>query len=1549
MMFSQYVSAWKTSMIFVVALIVSFAVAAASSTGGRFVDMCVLQKNTVVEEYKLSTLDPMFGEILTTESNENIYVVSICRPVPKMFYDPRKLSGAIKLTPEGNTISLGRIDQSNVIVNENSIVLTYVGGDRDRDIEDTCKGLRWTTYVTFICDPLAIHDILTLIDEDPDQPEICQVWFEVITSKICDRQPHLPLVVTERDISTQKNQTEYEKYNVRESTHSYEIPSRKNGFDYETRNINKNNKSSNIANEKKPHMNYLDNKFNKSFRNENFRTIKENKTNNEEIKNGNSTRVNSKYQEKQSDSENKDNYLNKYKKSFYEKNEEEEAKSGHFKPNTPEDKMSADHIMNNKPWIKHNMLHYENKAHYPSNNFENKLAYFKINNIVPGVSSNKEYNYPGKNESISHYNDLKKYLNQNKNTEGKYENSVISESTKYDENMFGNLYPENALNNDTKYKKFRDNENIEKTSSRNTFENKTSDKEMNDFGEHKIPSDNKTKLKQDNSKKSNLNNDPRIYNKTPNTDNEIIYNTTDEQIFNTSYQRQSKDNNSIIYDNKVPGDVTKENKANQTHSQNNNPETKSSQIEDQKNEIENNPKKVNGSITESTPRTDSMTENKAKGSGDKGVDAHNINRTKHSTNNGANQTHSQNNNPESKSSQKNEIENNPKNVNGSITESTPRTDSMTGNKANGSGDKGVDANTINIANTNETNPTNKMKNDYNSTSDSDNNTTSVTVKPTKTSSPNTKDNDYTDESGEVNGSSTESPVDGSLHNITTNNKSEPNGTIANEINNVNKNLQPDQSIPVPSAQSSDSDENDEIKTTTTDSTSQSGNGFSFDKLFSNIFPNGIHISAATIIGALASLTAVTGVVGTAINRYYYKLSGTDQIPFKGTFQSIFNSIKVIIISFCCCCRRGGYDDLEAPDLTNEKTPLLQPKFNISTPQIVDETSQKSSDSSNNEDSSKQNSNNEYGSISNEKKSSVSKTKVRKLKRKSKNSDKNLSYSTPEDESLVKNVKEKLINIENNFQGKSIKEVISGKINKIFTEKVKPTISSIVEKVGKKVESTDEIKKNLDKISKDAALISKFVENEKPTKNTDDVRVDVEIESENNLEKTHLNKIETQNAAIQEEIKSTTLGESQQSPNSKPLIEDTVLQVSVPDLQQIERNEQASDLKTSTLDRVTTQELIESKQNEEDIIIKNDNPVVTDTKTKINESKLKFLGFDKEDKNVENVVTDESIASHKNIENEEDDVEVIEEIIYIDGADGDEGEEIIEEIIETTTIEDSPDTLDESLPGSGHTKVTVKTTRKISSSSLPGEVRTIEETVVTDGIPENEKKPPGFQFGVGKSGISMSVGDKKMEIGKSGLKLNRSKSKSPKNVEGDEPDKRDTKSPEKSKKSMSLPKIFKRSISQPTDDDIQEAENESASTKKLSRAGSGLLKFGKSRSKSSLVLKTDDVTIDTDSMLNFIDNERNASRTSNAGQGEFDLSVGDEDVASAVVVRKTSTTTSDGKDTPVSKETVEISPKKLGFGSASDPKPTKSAETKSSAKTKREKKDKTKLTTLTRPF
>jgi len=46
-----------------------------------------------------------------------------------------------------------------------------------------------------------------LIDEDPEQPEICQVWFEVKTSKTCNWHPNIPLAVLEKDFSTRENLT----------------------------------------------------------------------------------------------------------------------------------------------------------------------------------------------------------------------------------------------------------------------------------------------------------------------------------------------------------------------------------------------------------------------------------------------------------------------------------------------------------------------------------------------------------------------------------------------------------------------------------------------------------------------------------------------------------------------------------------------------------------------------------------------------------------------------------------------------------------------------------------------------------------------------------------------------------------------------------------------------------------------------------------------------------------------------------------------------------------------------------------------------------------------------------------------------------------------------------------------------------------------------------------------------------------------------------------------------------------------------------------------
>jgi len=206
-------------------LLVALATAIAAAPAGppaTIQSACVLQRNTAVEQFQLSTLDELFGEVLSTESNGNIYIVSICQPIHK-FYDPKMMAGAIKLTSDGLPIELGRIDQSNVVVNENDIVLSYAGGNIDKNPRDTCKGLKWNTYLTFVCYPNAFNDVLTLIDEDPNQPEICQVWFEIKTSKMCDRHPYMPLAMLEKDLSSEIKQFNNEEEIKRKIINSNEI------------------------------------------------------------------------------------------------------------------------------------------------------------------------------------------------------------------------------------------------------------------------------------------------------------------------------------------------------------------------------------------------------------------------------------------------------------------------------------------------------------------------------------------------------------------------------------------------------------------------------------------------------------------------------------------------------------------------------------------------------------------------------------------------------------------------------------------------------------------------------------------------------------------------------------------------------------------------------------------------------------------------------------------------------------------------------------------------------------------------------------------------------------------------------------------------------------------------------------------------------------------------------------------------------------------------------------------------------------------------------
>lgn len=545
----------------------------------------------------------------------------------------------------------------------------------------------------------------------------------------------------------------------------------------------------------------------------------------------------------------------------------------------------------------------------------------------------------------------------------------------------------------------------------------------------------------------------------------------------------------------------------------------------------------------------------------------------------------------------------------------------------------------------------------------------------------------------------------------------------------------------------------------------------------------------------SSFTVIFGLIGTVINRYYYKRTGTDQIPFKGTFQYIYSYVSVCISIlnshfyflfmlyfiffmfqgyitkiFCCCGR-----NLEEPEDTNEKTPLLHPK-NIVKPTVEDETLHKSekrrknSDddqqqrrkNSKDDDSNERNNENKYGSLLSERISPTYDKKHRKKKQKSTKSSTSSSDSGQENESWLYQDREKLVKAEHSLLEKLPKEeVIKIKQNANIYEQVITPIESIFEKIGKKFDSSNK-------------------------------------------------KIKEENI---ESVRNVTSLEPQ-------------------------------DVQSSIQSNVT-----KSSYSSDSASYKNDKII-----------------------NVSETVAEDD---------EDESVEVIEEIIYVD--EGEDEEEIIEEITETTTVEELPDQFDgsdfeksQSLTDSGArerpTKVTVRTSiRKISSSSSPGEVKTFEETVINDNSTKNAKKGFGIQLGIGKSGVNMSVGEKKLGIGrsgmkfgkrkeqedehepeamtiklnKSGFKLHRNKNKSSVSTEGGEVselDKQNVLSSEKNKKSKSKStfKLFKRSTSQPSVADDSIIENQPSPSesveRKVSSSSANLFTFGKSRSRSTENIK-----------------------------------------------------------------------------------------------------------------
>lgn len=631
------------------------------------------------------------------------------------------------------------------------------------------------------------------------------------------------------------------------------------------------------------------------------------------------------------------------------------------------------------------------------------------------------------------------------------------------------------------------------------------------------------------------------------------------------------------------------------------------------------------------------------------------------------------------------------------------------------------------------------------------------------------------------------------------------------------------------------------------------------------------------------------------------------------------------------------------------------------PTIVDETLrgsssddsyQRKSGKGNNDINSDQNSKNGYGSMSNENHSPTSEKKFRRKKRKSSSHNSKEELIKTVNELEEKSVKEvinekfntkiknkignlldkfgkKIVNIENEEKNKNVK-TISNIPSSVVPQLIDESLSKNGVHAHEEVEPKNTKSHYVEIDDKPSSEVDIFLENE--VKNNTE-----EIKSSNNFDNVETSSTHKDNS---HELKGELIGklvneldnihfEFNIEPN-KINGEGELVQIingkkktdenAVKDKHNIdntsnilETNALNDSTKTNSNSTISTDDIIENNAAEETL----DESLVIKNK---NRELFLDLGTEKKEKYTEEEQKeqiDESNVTGKNINcNDDGPNEIIEEIVYVDGKDGDEDEEEIIEITETTTVQESPeDKLDEfhfkncesphSDAHKGITTVTTVTKKKIrkpsSSSSLPEEVTISEETVVSSGTPEHNKNPFKFQLGIGKTGVNISVGEKQLKLGKSGvkfdqrdeqesdtnreealtikldksgLKLNHNQNKSQKNGMSEEPatnvdieksEKRDTISPEKVKKPKSNFKIFNRSMSQPL-----AVSPENDVSKKGFRGSAGLLKFGISRSKSTTVMDMDDITTtDVGVMSSFIDHERHASSQSIADLNEVE--------------------------------------------------------------------------------
>jgi len=546
-------------------------------------------------------------------------------------------------------------------------------------------------------------------------------------------------------------------------------------------------------------------------------------------------------------------------------------------------------------------------------------------------------------------------------------------------------------------------------------------------------------------------------------------------------------------------------------------------------------------------------------------------------------------------------------------------------------------------------------------------------------------------------------------------------------------------------------------------------------------------------------------------------------------------------------------------------------------------------------------------VSNEKHSPTAGKKYSKRRSKSKSARVDLSDSGPDNV-----IPSKLLKSENNLQGKSVKDVINEKMSTIMDTKIKPAIENIFGKTEKKFENADSEGKREETAETTSTEPSSFVSqlmDGKSAKNDDGDGVRIDEKTETDVTEFPIKIIEESekqsldaNPNNGENVKSSSGLDVSKDQDDSENLKNKLINKLVDDLDSIpfeldtkpgkllgaKKSIGSGGAETVKTDKRETNQVAAAdgkppsntsnaarEKNADDTtalqgVVNNGN---RDVEAKKQATEFGFVGSgaDGEEEYAqtrkERPAEESDVPGRESADNADGPIETVEEIVYFDAEGSEDGEEIVEETTETVAVPrespESSDAFDRENAESPSEKLSTTssgTRGKTSSSATSG-----EETGAT------VKKPFGIQLGIGKSGVNMSVGAKRLGIGRSGVKFGKraeadGDGRGAMTIKLDRSGLKLNRDKKSAAPRTSDETVFKRSVSQPIGTDVREAEGDDGPaavvSKKPSRSSAGLLKFGRSRSKSTGVMDTDGgLATDVDALSSFIDHERHASSLS----------------------------------------------------------------------------------------